>query len=98
MTGNVPSSGCPSAGLSGLRLLSLEKLLAQLQRSFRRHRSEQVHRTRDDAGPAGLMTRSETRSVVAMKIFVEEDQITPMGIILELSSVSVDGSSSFAVA
>lgn len=37
----------------------------------------------DQPGPARLMTRADTRPIVAMKIFVEQDQVLPMRIALK---------------
>src|ERR1700719_56149 len=37
----------------------------------------------DQAGPAGLMTCAEAGAVVAMKIFVEKDEVAPVRIALE---------------
>ena len=45
----------------------------------------------DDAGPAGLMAGAEAGAVVAMKIFVEEKVIAPVGIVLKRLSPAKDG-------
>src|SRR5690349_6856097 len=44
---------------------------------------EDVHDPRDDAGPAGLVARAEARAVVAVEVFVEQDQVAPVRILLE---------------
>jgi hypothetical protein len=38
----------------------------------------------DQAGPAGLMASAQTSAVITMEIFMEENQIPPMGIALEV--------------
>jgi hypothetical protein len=38
----------------------------------------------DQSGPSGLVVGSDARSVVAMKIFVEEYQVTPIWIVLKI--------------
>ena len=43
-----------------------------------------LHQLRDQSGPAGLMARADTGAVVAVKVFVERDQIAPVRIGLEL--------------
>ena len=37
----------------------------------------------NQSGPAGLMTRADPGAVVAMEVFVERDQITPVWVALE---------------
>ena len=46
------------------------------------------------SGPAGLVTCAHSSAVVAVKIFVEENQILPIGVLLELLGTAVDGPSS----
>src|ERR1051326_3636306 len=41
-----------------------------------------MQQLRHKPGPAGLMIRAHTRSGVAVEVFVEEDQVTPVGIFL----------------
>ena len=52
-----------------------------------------MHHAGDDAGPTGLMARAQTRTVVAMEVLVEENQITPMRVFLELLRRAVNGAS-----
>ena len=54
--------------------------LAELEHLLSGGRREQVHAPRDDAGPSGLMARSQTGSVVAMEVLVEQDVIAPVWI------------------
>ena len=39
---------------------------------------------RDKAGPASLMTGAESGTVVSMEVFVEQNQVAPVRIILKL--------------
>src|SRR6516162_8345143 len=72
--------------------------LAEFERLLRSHRREQMHDARDDAGPSGLMARAEAGAVVAVEVLVEQHEIAPVRIVLELFRSTVDGSSPFAVA
>ena len=45
---------------------------------------EKVHGPRDDAGPAGLMTGAQAGAVVAVEVLVEQDEIAPVRVLLEL--------------
>src|SRR5262249_43555105 len=44
-----------------------------------------------DAGPSGLVARTEAGARVAMEIFVERDEVAPVRIGLELLPIAVDG-------
>jgi hypothetical protein len=44
----------------------------------------------NQTGPTGLVTRADFRPVVAVKIFVEVDEITPIWILLEFLKAAVD--------
>src|SRR5689334_4215431 len=59
-------------------------MLAEFEHLFRRRGCKQVHGARDDARPAGLMTRAQARAVVAMEIFVKQDAVAPVRIFLDL--------------
>src|SRR5262245_30630627 len=52
----------------------------------------------DEAGPAGLVARTETCAAVAVEVFVEEDQIAPVWIRLELAIRAVHGPGTLLVA
>ena len=52
---------------------------------------EQVHGAGDDACPACLMARADARAVVAMEILVEQNEIAPMRVVLELAAAAVPG-------
>lgn len=56
-----------------------------------------MHSAGDEAGPAGLMACAEAGAVVAIEIFVEQDVVTPVGVLLKLRGAAVDGASSRAI-
>src|SRR4030095_7359439 len=58
---------------------------------------EHVEEDRDGTGPPRLVTGAEPRSVVTVKILIEEDQIAPVRIVLELGGPAVHRSSSAGV-
>jgi hypothetical protein len=45
--------------------------------------SEEVHQRRYEAGPTGLVARPDTGTVVTMEIFVEQEVVAPVRILLE---------------
>src|SRR6185503_20181198 len=57
--------------------------LPKLEHSLRSRRLEEMDDARDAAGPTGLVARAETGAVVAMEVLVEEQQITPVRILLK---------------
>ena len=57
-----------------------------LRARARRRCREEVHHPRDDAGPAGLMAGAEPGAVVAVEVLVEQDEIAPVRIVLELAA------------
>jgi hypothetical protein len=52
----------------------------------------------DESRPAGLMAGTDAGSIVAIEVFVEEQVIAPVGIILEELDVSIEGASSVFIA
>src|SRR5262249_27480022 len=52
---------------------------------------KQMHDSRDDTGPAGLMARAEPGPVVPVEGLVEQDQISPVRVLLELPRAPVHG-------
>src|SRR5262249_43574127 len=52
---------------------------------------------RDHTGPSGLMASTNPRSVVAMKVLVKQQVISPVGIILKLLSSAEHRSSAISV-
>src|SRR5688572_1157838 len=57
--------------------------LAQLENGIRARRGEQMHPTRNDSGPTGLVACAEAGAGVAMKVLVELDAVAPIRIFLE---------------
>ena len=46
---------------------------------------------RHDPGPTGLMAGAQPGAVVAVEVFVKEDEILPVGVLLELFRPPVNG-------
>src|SRR5262249_199058 len=64
--------------------------LPDLEHSFWRDVREQLHQAGDDPCPSGLMARAKSGSIVAVKVLIEEEQIPPLRILLQLSGAPVD--------
>src|SRR5437879_967716 len=82
-----------SAGLRvAPRLLHLDHrgYHAGLEDLLGRGRRKQMHHAGDNAGPASLMAGAEAGPVVAVEVFVEQDQVTPVRVFLELLRAAVD--------
>src|SRR5271157_4889762 len=47
-----------------------------------------LHQLRDDAGPSGLVARSNSGSRIAVEVLMEQHQVTPMRISLELFEIA----------
>src|SRR5271157_6229244 len=45
--------------------------------------AEDLDQAGDDTGPSRLVARTEAGAVVAMEVFVEQQMVAPMGIVLE---------------
>src|SRR5215211_3272127 len=43
-----------------------------------------------EAGPAGLVRGAQPLSALGVEVLVEEDQVSPVGVLLELPAISVD--------
>lgn len=52
----------------------------------------------DEASPAGLVARAQTSTVVTVKVFVEQQQVAPVWVLLELLHVAMYGPVSLFVA
>ena len=52
--------------------------------------SEEINQHRDTSRPTGLVTGAEPGAVVPVEVFVEQDQIAPVRIVLELVRPAVD--------
>jgi len=59
---------------------------------------EEIEEERDEPRPARLVAGPEARAVVAVEILVEQNEIAPVRVVLELRAAAVDGPSSLAVA
>src|SRR5438477_12700939 len=83
-------SGPPATAPGRLRRrLDGRSVLAKLESLLGGGGREQVHGTRDDARPSGLVARAEPRAVVAVEVFVEQDDIAPVWVLLEQAGVGV---------
>src|SRR5438876_631217 len=65
--------------------------LAESRRLFGRGRGEQMQPASDDAGPPGLVAGAQASTVVTGEVFVEQQAITPVVVLLELFRPAVDG-------
>src|ERR1700758_2470876 len=66
--------------------------LAEREGLLGRGRGEQMHGPGDGAGPSGLVARAEAGPVVAVEVLVEQDEIAPVRILLELLAPPIYGS------
>src|SRR5215468_4042132 len=62
---------------------------ADLEELLGRAAPEQMHPSSDQPGPPGLVARAEACPVVAMEVLVEEDEVAPVRIVLELGGAAV---------
>src|SRR5262245_9735411 len=87
---SAPAPGAGARGRAGLRRLHLQgaRVLAELEELLAGAGREQVHAARDDAGPAGLVARAEAGAVVAVEVLVEQEEIPPMRVLLELPAAT----------
>ena len=85
--GHVALSGRPPRHGS---LSNEAALLAALEHlSCVQHPRTAGSASRDDPGPAGLVARAEAGAVVAVEVFVEQDVVAPVRIVLELLGAAV---------
>src|SRR5438552_135287 len=76
--------------LPGGGLYLLEYLhLAAFEECLRVEVAEQVNQLPDKTCPPGLVAGSQTGTVVAMKVLVEEDVVAPVRVALELLATTV---------
>src|SRR5215831_564835 len=80
----------PASPLAAVRLRDAGGL-SEFLHLLRRRRREEVHGPRDDAGPARLVAGAHALAVVAVEVLVEEHQVAPVRVLLELAGVPVDG-------
>ncbi len=57
-----------------------------------------LQQIRDQASPACLMAGSNTRAVVTMEVFIEQEQIAPVGIALKFLDPAMDRPTALIVA
>ena len=69
------------------RPLDLIRLVGKLEQAVYGDLDE----ARDESCPTGLMTGTDSGAVVTMKVFVEQNQISPIGVLLELCATAIDG-------
>ena len=70
----------------------VEALLGDGERVFGLDASEEVEDARDEARPPRLVAGAEAGAVVAVEVLVEEDQVAPVRVPLELLRPAVNGS------
>ena len=51
--------------------------------------TEDLHQRRDQASPSGLVASSQAGAVIAMEVFIEQDVVLPLGVVLELLCATV---------
>src|SRR5262245_61574816 len=88
----------PEPGAPGRVRLTQRGLRADPEHLLRRGGREQVHGPRDDAGPPGLVARAEAGPVVAVEVLVEQDEVAPVRVFLELAGAAVDRAAALPVA
>src|SRR6185369_14495496 len=69
-----------------------------LQGDLRINPRKEIQRQRDESGPARLMARTESRTVVPVEVLVEQDVVAPVRVLLELLRSTVDGPLPISVA
>src|SRR5690349_5733018 len=79
-------------GCSLWRLLQFrdEGSFAESEHLLGRGGGEQMHPASDNSSPSGLMVRTEAGAVVAMEVFVEQEQVPPVGILLKLPRPAIN--------
>src|SRR4029453_1114000 len=62
----------------------LQASTVHFQNRLRAEPPEDVHERRHETGPSRLVAGPEARPVVAVEVLVEEDQVAPVRVLLEL--------------
>ena len=70
------------------RPLDLIRLVGKLEQAV----CGDLNEARQETGPTGLVTGTDSGAIVAMEVFVEQDQISPIRVLLELFATAIDGS------
>jgi len=71
--------------------------LGARQQALRIQPAKHLHKLGDKPRPTCLVAGAEAGSVIPMKIFVEQDAVLPMGILLELACASVNRTAAMLV-
>src|SRR5258706_16451715 len=91
-----PSSVLPSPARGGRFRRRVDfhhgRRFAQFQELIRGAGGKYLHGAGDDAGPARLVTSTQPGAVVPVEVFVKQDEIAPVGVVLELLARAIDGS------
>src|SRR2546427_7121017 len=88
MTRDAATSGrsptlVPTSTLIALTLRSTDSRMTGLATAL-------LEQLRHESRPAGLMARANTGAVVAVEVFIQPDEVPPVGVGLELGDASVD--------
>src|SRR5688572_11858553 len=70
---------------------------AAIENLLRRHGCEQMHGAGYETRPAGLMAGTQTGPIVTVEIFVEQEMVAPVRIVLELLGRSIYRPSAIAI-
>ena len=73
------------------------RLFASGQNALGGHRAEHVQSPCNDARPACLMARAKPGAVIAVEVFVEQQAVAPVRILLKFLGPAVDGAAPVAV-
>src|SRR6476661_9002787 len=82
----------------GARELRVQSFALHFEHRLRVDTSEQVDQRGNHAGPTGLVAGAQARSVVAVEVLVEEDQVAPVRILLKRFRTAVDGAVALRIA
>jgi hypothetical protein len=96
----VPEKSCVSPRTADLFLHQTlhQSLLRGQQRVATLDATKKVQQPCNRAGPAGLVARPDACPVVAVEVLVEQDQVAPVRILLELRGAAVHRAAAFRVA
>ena len=73
-------------------------ILTARQHLLGRERCEELYSSRDDARPTSLMTGADARAIIAMIIFVKEQIVAPVPVVLEFLCTTKDRAPAIAIA
>ena len=84
--------------LDSLPFSAERRFTSALQKGFRIELPKNLDQQGDDTGPTRLVAGPDAGAIVAMKVFVEQKIIPPMGIVLEFSGAAKHGPAAARVA